>query len=96
MFLIVSECYETCFVFGNPTSKMEGQKATWNYGLGYGANYFTMSNGSASIFPQFVPNHSAQIFPQFLPNQSSPIFPKFPTVDNNFLRQSRTRDVCGF
>ncbi|MCI35971.1 hypothetical protein A2U01_0057192, partial [Trifolium medium] len=22
------------FVFGNPTSKMEGQKATWNYGLG--------------------------------------------------------------
>ncbi|XP_045817796.1 protein FAR1-RELATED SEQUENCE 5-like isoform X4 [Trifolium pratense] len=96
------------FVFGNPTSKMERQKATWNYGVGYGADYFTTCNGvrnqSASIFPQFVPNQSAPIFPQFHPNQSSPIFPQFhpnqsspifpqfPPVDNNFLRQSRTHD----
>ncbi|GAU48688.1 hypothetical protein TSUD_324850 [Trifolium subterraneum] len=76
---------------------MEAQKATWNNGLGYGANYFTTCNGvrnqSASIFPQFVPNQSAQIFPQFPLNQSSPIFPQFPSVDNNFLRQSRTHNV---
>ncbi|XP_045818089.1 uncharacterized protein LOC123910853 isoform X1 [Trifolium pratense] len=77
-------------------SKMERQKATWNYGVGYGADYFTTCNGvrnqSASIFPQFVPNQSAPIFPQFHPYQSSPIFPQFPPVDNNFIRQSRTHD----